>query len=114
MNKSKYFIGIVFSIIFILISIYLIINIYFVLQVENEITYDGFGNEYSFDKPNSSYTLIAFLCGFTGLFLFVYCYRKINNNSTTNYDYNSDIDKNEDENETRSLDELLDDIFKDK
>lgn len=112
MNKSKYFVGIVFSVIFILVSIYLTINIFFVLQIENGITYDGFGNEYSFDEPNSPYTLIAFLCGFTGLFLFIYCYKKINNNSTTNYDY--DIDKNEDESETKTLDELLDDIFKDK
>ena len=62
----------ILSIILIIISIYTLIQIDFVCSVKNGKMYDGFGYPYNNDKPNSPFTLVAYIELIGGISLFTY------------------------------------------
>lgn len=69
MKKILCILGIIFGIVFITAAVYFYFRINAVMQVENGIMYDGFGNQYVNNKPSSPYTIFIYIFGILGLFL---------------------------------------------
>ena len=71
MKDYKFYIKIIASMLLVIIGIYIFINIYFIFSVTDGKMYDGFGNVYINDKPQSKYTIIAYICIISGISLFI-------------------------------------------
>lgn len=80
MKKVIYILGIIISTMLIILSIYTLIKINFVFTLKDGKMYDGFGTLYNNDKPNSPYTLVAYVELVSGVSLLGYSIKNINTN----------------------------------
>lgn len=61
--------GLITGIILILIAVWFAIKIYVVINVNNGITYDGFGYPYVYQKPYNPYVVWIYIFGGVGLIM---------------------------------------------
>lgn len=71
MKDYKFCMKIIASVLLAIIGIYIFINIDFIFSVVDGKMYDGFGNAYINDKPQSKYTIIGYICIISGISLFI-------------------------------------------
>lgn len=76
MRKFLFILGIIFSIVIMIISIYVLFKINFVVSSVNGQLYDGFGSPYRNGKPYSPYTIAGIVGFFGGAYLLKICYVK--------------------------------------
>ena len=77
MKKVLYISLIILGIISILIALYFFFNIYFVISVENEVMYDGFGYRLVSGTPNNPKTIWGYVFFVLGISIIDYPRKKL-------------------------------------